>query len=87
MFRSIIRPSTCVRCLINRIQYNSTESKIDPGKIFIRKDVQDLLTNITGFDLSKIFRQRTNKNFDRIVYKYLTDKQLKEVCMYYICFL
>jgi hypothetical protein len=73
-----------VRCLINRIQYNSTESKIDPGKIFIRKDVQDLLTNITGFDLSKIFRPRTNKNFDRIVYKYLTDKQLKEVCMYNI---
>jgi len=51
---------------------------IDPGRIFIRKDVQDLLTSITGFDLSKIFRQRHNKNMDRIVYKYLTDKQLKE---------
>jgi len=33
---------------------------------------------MTGFDLSRIFRQRTNKNLDRIVYKYLTDKQLKE---------
>ena len=54
-------------------------SSVDPGTIFIRKDVQDLLLNITGFDLSRIFRQRTNKNFDRIVYKYLTDKQLKEV--------
>ncbi|CAF1657431.1 unnamed protein product [Adineta ricciae] len=81
MFRSVIRPSTCVRCLLNRIQYSSTsksKSEVDPGAVFIRKDVQDLLTNITGFDLSRIFRTRTNKNLDRIVYKYLTDKQLKE---------
>ncbi|CAF0873014.1 unnamed protein product [Adineta steineri] len=81
MFRSLIRPSTCVRCMLNRIQYNSTstnKAEIDPGTIFIRKDVQDLLMNITGFDLSRIFRQRNNKNLDRIVYKYLTDKQLKE---------
>ena len=34
---------------------------------------------MTGFDLARIFRQRNNKNLDRIVYKYLTDKQLKEV--------
>ncbi|CAF3873524.1 unnamed protein product [Rotaria sordida] len=54
------------------------KSEIDPGKIFIRRDVQDLLINITGFDLSRIFRVRNNKNLDRIVYKYLTDKQLKE---------
>nr|AKL90128.1 mitochondrial ribosomal protein s22 [Macrotrachela sp. CR]AKL90133.1 mitochondrial ribosomal protein s22 [Macrotrachela sp. MA] len=74
MFRSLIRPSTCVRCLINRIQCNSTNKSI----IFIRKDVQDILTNITGFDLSRIFRRRNNKSLDRIVYKYLTDKQLKE---------
>ncbi|CAF2807681.1 unnamed protein product [Rotaria sp. Silwood2] len=81
MLRSLIRPSTCVRCLINRIQYNSTsnnKSEINPGNIFIRKDVQDLLINITGFDLSRIFHLRNNKNLDRIVYKYLTDKQLKE---------
>lgn len=58
------------------------KSEVDPGAVFIRKDVQDLLTNITGFDLSRIFRTRTNKNLDRIVYKYLTDKQLKEVRMY-----
>ena len=58
------------------------KSEVDPGAVFIRKDVQDLLTNITGFDLSRIFRTQTNKNFDRIVYKYLTDKQLKEVRMY-----
>jgi hypothetical protein len=38
---------------------------------------------MTGFDLSRIFRQRNNKTLDRIVYKYLTDKQLKEVRMYY----
>ena len=56
----------------------------DPGTIFIRKDVQDLLLNITGFDLSRIFRQRTNKNFDRIVYKYLTDKQLKDVRLIFV---
>ena len=83
MFRSLIRPSTCVRCIINRIQFNSTgKSKIDPGTIFIRKDVQDLLINMTGFDLSRILRKQNNKNLDRIIYKYLTDKQLKEVCMY-----
>jgi hypothetical protein len=103
MFRLLIRPSTCVLCLINRIQYNSTsksiyikkiffrikinildKNEIDPGTIFIRKDVQDILINITGFDLTRIFSQRNNKNLDRIVYKYLTDKQLKEVCRYYI---
>jgi hypothetical protein len=39
---------------------------------------------MTGFDLSRIFRPRNNKNLDRIVYKYLTDKQLKEVRMYYL---
>ncbi|CAM4753097.1 unnamed protein product [Rotaria magnacalcarata] len=81
MFRSLIRPNTCIRCLANRIQYNSTnkgKSEIDQGTIFIRKDVQDLLTNITGFDLSRIFSLRNNKSLDRIVYKYLTDKQLKE---------
>jgi len=61
----------------------SDKSEIDPGTIFIRKDVQDLLINLTGFDLSRIFRQRNNKSLDRIVYKYLTDKQLKEVRMYY----
>ncbi len=83
MFRSLIRPSTCVRCLINRIQYNSTsKAELDPGTIFIRKDVQDLLTNMTGFNLSRIFHRRNNKNLDRIIYKYLTDKQLKEVRMY-----
>jgi len=60
------------------------KSEIDPGTIFIRKDVQDILINITGFDLTRIFSQRNNKNLDRIVYKYLTDKQLKEVCRYYI---
>ncbi|CAF4418023.1 unnamed protein product, partial [Rotaria magnacalcarata] len=30
------------------------------------------------FDLSRIFSLRNNKSLDRIVYKYLTDKQLKE---------
>lgn len=54
---------------------------IDPGKVFIRQDVQELLTSMTGFDLARIFRRRNNKNLDRIVYKFLTDKQLKEVCM------
>jgi hypothetical protein len=58
------------------------KAEVDPGKVFIRKDVQDLLSGMTGFDLARIFRQRTNKNLDRIVYKYLTDKQLKEVRMY-----
>ena len=98
MFRSVLRPSTCVRCLVNRIQSQSTDQSIcsnlflieknqtinsisdNPGTVFIRKDVQDLLRTITGFDLSRIFRRRENKNLDRIVYKYLTDKQLKEVC-------
>lgn len=81
MFRSIVRPSTCVRCLINRIQYNSTstnKSEVNPANQFIRKDVQDLLINMTGFDLTRIFRERNNKNLDRIAYKFLTDKQLKE---------
>jgi len=90
-------PTTCLRCLITRIQHygtvNSTSSESsnqddlsnrdrssdrDPGTYFIRKDVQELLTALTGFDLTKIFRIKNNKNFDRIVYKYLTDKQLKE---------
>jgi len=68
-----------VRCLINRIQhYSNNPTEPDPGGIFIRKDVQDLLMNMTGFDLNRIFRKKNNKNLDRIVYKYLTDKQLKE---------
>lgn len=81
MFRSLTRTSTCLRCWINQVQRRTNAGKVlnaDPGQIFIRKDVQDLLTNITGFDLSKIFRQKKNKNMDRIVYKFLTDKQLKE---------
>lgn len=78
MFRSLTRSNRCIRCVCNRMQSTQTIEKHDPGKLFIRKDVQDLLMNITGFDLSKIFRQRNNKSLDRIVYKYLTDKQLKE---------
>lgn len=58
------------------------KSEVNPGSVFIRKDVQDLLVNMTGFDLTRIFRQCNNKNLDRIVYKFLTDKQLKEVRMY-----
>nr|ACD37579.1 mitochondrial ribosomal protein s22 [Philodina roseola] len=92
MFRSFIRPNSCTRCFFARLQSTSNVvvlffSKIvssscvldvDPGAVFIRKDVQEILTNITGFDLKKIFHQRTNKNMDRIVYKFLTDKQLEE---------
>jgi len=74
MFRSLIQSNSCRRCFIRRLQ----STNVNPAAIFIRKDVQDILTTITGFDLKKIFRQRTNKNMDRIVYKFLTDKQLEE---------
>ncbi|CAF1142704.1 unnamed protein product, partial [Didymodactylos carnosus] len=56
----------------------TTISKRDPGDYFIRKDVQDLLTNITGFDLNKIFHVKNNKDMQRTTYKFMTDKQLKE---------
>lgn len=55
----------------------------DVGKLFIRKDVQDLLLKITGFDMNKIFRSRFNRGYEKPSMQFLTDKQLERVGFLY----
>ena len=51
----------------------------DVEKCFLREDVQSILKRITGFDLSKIFRERKINDMQPPEYKLLTTKQLEEV--------
>jgi hypothetical protein len=51
----------------------------NPGKYFIRKEVQDLLIKMTGLDLKKIFKPTFNPKQLNSNIELLTDEQLEEV--------
>ena len=51
----------------------------DVGKIFIKKDVQDILKKITELDLKKVFAPKYNRGLRKPQIQFLTDKQLKGV--------
>lgn len=50
----------------------------NPGKYFIRKEVQDLLIKMTGLDLKKIFKPTFNPKQLNSNIELLTDEQLEE---------
>ncbi len=50
----------------------------NPAKYFIRKDVKDILTRVTGFDLKKIFKTGFNPKLKSSTIQLLTQKQLDE---------
>ncbi|EFA04432.1 small ribosomal subunit protein mS22 [Tribolium castaneum] len=52
----------------------------DPGPIFIKKEVQTLLTTLTRVDLAKVYRKRKlgGRQLEQPVYKFMTDEQLQE---------
>ena len=49
----------------------------DPAKYFIRRDVQELLIKVTGFDLSKIFKPDFNPELKNSEIQLLTQSQLE----------
>jgi hypothetical protein len=51
----------------------------DPAKFFIRKDVQELLVKVTGFDMSRIFKPDFNPKLKNSEIQLLTQSQLEEV--------
>ena len=51
----------------------------DPAKFFIRKDVQDILVKVTGFDVNKIFKTDFNPALKNSDIQLLTQTQLEKV--------
>lgn len=51
----------------------------NPANYFIKKDVQDILVKLTGFDLKRIFRKGFNPQMRSSNIELLTQKQLDEV--------
>jgi hypothetical protein len=51
----------------------------DPARFFIRKDVQDILVKVTGFDLNRIFKTSFNPHLKDSEIQLLTESQLQKV--------
>ena len=59
--------------------YNlSALEKEDIGKVFTKPEVQNILKQITGFDLERIFKPRLTEA-GAPKYKLVTEKQFKQV--------
>ncbi|KAI6184333.1 28S ribosomal protein S22, mitochondrial [Aphelenchoides bicaudatus] len=57
----------------------TTHPEVDTEKLFIEKDVQDLLYSLTGIDLhGKLFRERIIPKQERSHYALMTDKMFQE---------
>ena len=50
----------------------------DPGVIFMRPEVQNLLKKVTGYDVNKVFKVRFQE-IEAPSYKLVTEDELKEV--------
>ena len=51
----------------------------DPGPVFFREDVQQLLKRITGLNLDKVFKFRAFKDHTEPAYELLTQAELEKV--------
>lgn len=57
-----------------------TAEENDPTTLFLQKEVQSILKALTRKDLSKIYKKKKlgQKQLEQPVYKFMTDKELKE---------